>query len=136
MDRLYELFVARWLEEHLPKGFSIQSQERVIIDYNLDIKFKIDLSIFNDKTGRCAFVMDTKYKSGQPSATDIQQVTAYAETKDCREAILIYPDSFGSVLRGKIGPINIRSIVFSLDGDLEKAGNRFVEDLCGENYSR
>ncbi len=131
MDRLYELFVARWLEEHLPKGFSIQSQEQVIIDYNLDIKFKIDLSIFNDKTGRCAFVMDTKYKSKQPSAADIQQVTAYAETKDCREAILIYPKGLGPNLSGKVGQINIRSVVFSLDGDMEEAGNRFVTDLFG-----
>ncbi len=132
MDRLFELFVARWLKEHLPSGFSIQLQEQIIIDSNMDIKFKIDLSILDERDGRCAFVMDTKYKSGQPSASDIQQVTAYAQTKDCREAILIYPDSFGSVLRGKVGTINIRSVVFSLDGDLEKAGNRFVEDLCGE----
>lgn len=73
--------------------------------------------------------MDTKYKSGQPSATDIQQVTAYAETKDCREAILVYPEDPGTSLRGRVGRINIRSVAFSLDGDLEKAGNRFVEDL-------
>ena len=112
-------------------GFSIQSQEQVIIDSNLDIKFKIDLSIFNEKTGRCVFVMDTKYKSEQPSAADIQQVTAYAETKDCQKAILIYPEGFGTVLRGKVGQINIQSIVFPLDGDLEKAGNRFVKDLFG-----
>ena len=131
MYRLYELFVAKWLEEHLPSGFSIQSQEPVIIDSNLDIKFKIDLSIFNEKTGRCIYVMDTKYKSKQPSATDIQQVTAYAETKDCQEAILIYPEGFGTVLRGKVGQINIRSVVFPLDGDLEKAGNMFVKDLFG-----
>lgn len=44
------------------------------------------------------FVMDTKYKSEQPSAVDIQQVTAYAETKDCQEAILVYPEGFGTVL--------------------------------------
>lgn len=87
------------------------------------------MSIFNDKTGRCAFVMDTKYKSKPPSAADIQQVTAYAETKDCLEAILIYPEGFGTVLRGKVGQINVRSVVFSLGGDLEKAGNRFVKDL-------
>jgi len=73
--------------------------------------------------------MDTKYKSKPPSAADIQQVTAYAETKDCLEAILIYPEGFGTVLRGKVGQINVRSVVFSLGGDLEKAGNRFVKDL-------
>jgi 5-methylcytosine-specific restriction enzyme subunit McrC len=75
--------------------------------------------------------MDTKYKSKQPSATDIQQVTAYAETKDCKEAILIYPEGFGTVLRGKVGQINIRSVVFPMDGNLEEAGNMFVKDLFG-----
>jgi 5-methylcytosine-specific restriction enzyme subunit McrC len=63
--------------------------------------------------------MDTKYKSKQPSATDIQQVTAYAEIKDCQEAILIYPEDFGTVLKCKVGTINIQSAVFPLDGDLE-----------------
>ena len=77
------------------------------------------LSMF-EKTGSCAFVMDTKYKSEQPSATDIQLVTAYAETKDCKEAILIYPEGFGTVLRGKVGQINIRRIVFPLNGDLDQ----------------
>jgi 5-methylcytosine-specific restriction enzyme subunit McrC len=131
MDRLFELFVARWLKEHLPSGFSIQSQEQVIIDANLDIKFKIDLSMLNERTSRCAFVMDTKYKSEPPSASDIQQVTAYAEAKDCQEAILIYPEGLGAILRGKVGQINIRSVVFPLDEDLEKAGNMFVKDLFG-----
>jgi 5-methylcytosine-specific restriction enzyme subunit McrC len=131
MDRLFELFVARWLEGHLPPGFSIQSQEQIIIDADLDIKFKIDLSILDERTGRCAFVMDTKYKSEQPSASDIQQVTAYAETKDCREAILIYPEGFCTNLSGKVGRINIRNVLFSLDGDLEKAGNLFIKELFG-----
>ena len=37
MYSLYELFVARWLKEHLPSGFSIQSQEQVVIDSDLEI---------------------------------------------------------------------------------------------------
>ncbi|MDD2756172.1 MAG: restriction endonuclease [Methanothrix sp.] len=131
MDRIFELFVVRWLEKHLASGFLIQSQEQVIIDANLDIKFKIDISINDERTGRCVFVMDTKYKSEQPSASDIQQVAAYAETKDCRDAILVYPVSLGQNLSGKVGRINIRSAVFSLDGDLENAGNMFVKDLFG-----
>jgi 5-methylcytosine-specific restriction enzyme subunit McrC len=131
MDRLFELFVVRWLEKHLASGFLIQSQEQVIIDANLDIKFKIDISINDERTGRCVFVMDTKYKSEQPSASDIQQVAAYAETKDCRDAILVYPVSLGQNLSGKVGQINIRSVVFPLDGDLEKAGNLFIEELFG-----
>jgi 5-methylcytosine-specific restriction enzyme subunit McrC len=44
MDRLFELFVVRWLEKHLPSGFLIQSQEQMLMDANHDIKFKIDLS--------------------------------------------------------------------------------------------
>jgi 5-methylcytosine-specific restriction enzyme subunit McrC len=109
----------------------IQSQEQIIIDANLDIKFKIDISINDDRTGRCVFVMDTKYKSEQPSASDISQVTAYAETKDCRDAILIYPKGSRINLKGRVGQINIRSIAFSLDGDLEKAGNLFIKELFG-----
>ena len=58
-------------------------------------------------------------------------MTAYAEAKDCKDAILIYPEGFDTVLSGKVGRINIRNVVFSLDGDLEKAGNRFVENLFG-----
>ena len=131
MDRLFELFVSRWLEGHLPSGFSIQSQEQIKIDADLDIKFKIDLSILDERTGRCAFVMDTKYKSKQPLASDIQQVTAYAEAKDCQEAILIYPEGFDTVLSGKVGQINIRNVVFSLNGDLEKSGNLFIKELFG-----
>jgi 5-methylcytosine-specific restriction enzyme subunit McrC len=58
-------------------------------------------------------------------------VTAYAEAKDCLEAILIYPEGFYTNLSGKVDRINIRNVVFSLDGDLKKAGNRFVENLFG-----
>ncbi len=72
MASLYERFVARWLEKNLrQERYSIQSQEHVLIDPNLNIKFKIDLSIFDKESHSCAFIMDTKYKVGNPTTDDI-----------------------------------------------------------------
>lgn len=132
MASLYELFVARWLEKNLQQErYSIQSQEHVLIDSNLNIKFKIDLSIFDKKSNSCAFVMDTKYKVGNPTTDDIEQVAAYAETKSCKDAVLIYPECYMPRLEGKVGKINIRSATFSLAEDLESAGRKFVKDSLG-----
>jgi len=131
MERLFELFVARWLEAHLPKKFLIRSQERIEVDPHINITFKIDISIFDMEANSYALVMDTKYKLGSPSTSDIQQVVAYAEAKDCREAILIYPDRRDLMLNGKVGRINVRSVTFPLDANLEIAGEEFVKDIFG-----
>lgn len=132
MASLYELFVARWLEKNLrEERYSIQSQEHVLIDSNLNIKFKIDLSIFDKESNSCAFVMDTKYKVGNPTTDDIEQVAAYAEAKGCKDAVLIYPECSVPRLEGKVGKINIRSATFSLAEDLESAGRKFVKDSLG-----
>lgn len=132
MASLYELFVARWLEKNLQEErYSIQSQEHVLIDPNLDIKFRIDLSIFDKESRSCAFVMDTKYKVGSPTADDIEQVAAYAEAKGCKEAVLIYPECSVPGLEGRVGEIRVRSATFSLAGDLESAGRKFVKESLG-----
>ena len=132
MGSLYELFVARWLEKNLDgERYSIQSQEQVLIDPNLNINFRIDLSIFDRESQSCAFVIDTKYKVGNPKTEDIEQVAAYAEAKGCTEAILVYPECSGHRLHGRIGKINVASATFSLSEGPEKAGRRFVEESLG-----
>jgi 5-methylcytosine-specific restriction enzyme subunit McrC len=132
MDKLYELFVARWLERNL-KGerYSIQSQEQVLIDSNLNINFRIDLSIFDKESRLCAFVMDTKYKVGSPTTDDIEQIAAYAEAKGCKDAVLIYPECSVPGLEGRVGKIRVRSAAFSLAGDLDSAGRKFIKDSLG-----
>lgn len=132
MAGLYELFVARWLEKNLrEERYSIKSQEHVLIDSNLNIKFRIDLSIFDKESHSCAFVMDMKYKVGNPTTDDIEQAAAYAEAKGCNKTVLIYPECPIPRLDAKVGKINIRSATFSLAGDLESAGKRFVRESLG-----
>jgi 5-methylcytosine-specific restriction enzyme subunit McrC len=132
MNSLFELFVARWLEKNLQASrYSVQCQEEVLIDPNLNINFRIDLSIFDSESQSCAFVMDTKYKVGNPTANDIEQVAAYAEAKRCKEAILVYPEGSDNRLNGIVGDIRIRSATFSLSDDPDLAGRRFVKESLG-----
>ncbi len=127
MDRLYELFVARWLVEHIPEGLSVETQEEVRLDEH-GMAFQIDLVVY-DAMRRAVCVMDTKYKIDGPSSSDIQQVVAYAESKGCRDAILIYPANSRASQETLVGDIRVRYATFSLDGDLDEAGRKFLEAL-------
>lgn len=137
MARLYERFVAEWLKAHqatilLPQGLDIKSQERLYISPN--IYFNIDLLLNDVETGVTKYVLDTKYKPPtKRDPSDITQMVAYAEAKECQEAILVYPMPLAKPLDIKIGRIRIRSLTFSLEGDLEQAGSRFLENLLGIN---
>ena len=128
MAQLYELFVAEWLKAHLRSDFAVKSHEKVVIGKEGRIKFDIDLVVYDRDSQKALFVLDTKYKApDHPGNDDISQVVTYATTKECDEAILIYPKPLN--LDERIGKIRVRSLTFSLDGDLEQAGRKFLEDL-------
>jgi len=130
MARLYEKFVAEWLKLHLPSEYSIQSQERIAFGQGQKVHFDIDLVLYENanKTARC--VMDTKYKvPTRPSSEDLKQILAYAKIKRCNEAILIYPESLDEPLNEFIEDTWVRSLNFSLDGDLDMAGEKFIQEL-------
>ena len=95
--------------------------------------FDIDLVLYDMASGTVRCVLDTKYKAPDtPSTADISQVVAYATAKDCDEAVLIYPTQLPSPLDAFVGEkqkIHVRSLVFALDGDLEAAGQRFIDAL-------
>jgi 5-methylcytosine-specific restriction enzyme subunit McrC len=130
MARLYELFVAEWLKAHLPPGFNLKVQEKVNIGEANVLYFDIDLVLYETETGAVRCVLDTKYKAPlTPAQDDIFQVVTYAEAKGCREAILIYPTSLPRPLDEVIGNIRVRSLTFSLDRDLEQAGQTFMREL-------
>ena len=130
MERLYELFVAEWLKAHLPSEFALRMQERVEIDQKQDLHFDIDLVIYDTKSGASCYVLDTKYKvAPTPSSSDIAQVIAYAQTKGCLSTVLIYPVRLENPIDAWSKNIHIRSLVFSLDGDLELAGQNFLIEL-------
>lgn len=130
MAKLYELFVAEWLKlkaQTLP-DFVVKSHEEVIIGQDGRIKFNIDLVVYERDTQKALFVLDTKYKApDHPGNDDISQVVTYATAKGCHEAILIYPKPLN--LNERVGKVRVRSLTFSLDGDLEEAGSKFLGNL-------
>jgi 5-methylcytosine-specific restriction enzyme subunit McrC len=128
MDRLYELFVAEWLKAHLPQHLLLKFQEQVNISKT--VYFKTDLVLYDISTGTARYILDTKYKTPtQPAADDIAQVVAYAVPKDCHEAILVYPADLTHPLDKWLGDIRVRSLTFSLEDDLDRAGQAFLQDL-------
>jgi 5-methylcytosine-specific restriction enzyme subunit McrC len=129
MDRLYELFVAEWLRVHLPSQWSIEPKERVYIGADQNWYFEVDLVLYRADTLEPVCVLDTKYKADKPHIEDIAQVVAYAESKACSHAVLIYPAPIEQSLNEKVGDVRVRSLSFGLDGDLEAGGHKFVAEL-------
>ena len=131
MARLYELFVAEWLKQHLPEGYEIKSQERLEIGNKGSISFNIDLVLYDARRQVAVKVLDTKYKAPtRPSSSDVEQAIAYANLKQCDEAILVYPQELPESFDQVIGSgIRVRSLTFSLDGDIEENGNVFLDML-------
>ncbi len=129
MPRLFEQFVAAWMKTHLPAPWYLQIQESVHLGTDHDLRFDIDLVLY-DENGRSWAVLDTKYKThAKPEPADIHQIIAYAKAKQTPEAILIYPTPLDSPLDIQLDDIHIRTVSFSLDKDLQKAGNAFLNSL-------
>jgi 5-methylcytosine-specific restriction enzyme subunit McrC len=127
---LFEQFVAAWLNIHLPKQFKLHVQETVLVAPEGDVSFRIDASIVDNETGLTRCVMDTKYKSGRHvRPDDVAQVVAYAEIKGAPEALLIYPEELATPLSASIGNIRVRTIPFSLAGNLDDSGNSVLETV-------
>lgn len=129
MARLYELFVAEWLQAHLPSPWQIKAQERVTVGAQDELQFDVDLVLY-DGNGRAHTVLDTKYKTpDKPGSDDISQIITYAKAKGCKEAVLIYPVALARPLNLMIGDIHLHSLAFALDSDLEQAGKTFMHAL-------
>jgi 5-methylcytosine-specific restriction enzyme subunit McrC len=130
IERLFELFVAEWLKNHLPSNRRIKAQERVPLGMEGTLNFKVDLVLIDHSTKQVKCVLDTKYKKPEtPSTDDISQVIAYAESLHCEEAFLIYPAKLRSPLNSKVGRIRVRSVTFDLFGDLDENGKVFMNTV-------
>ena len=133
MPRLYELFVSEWLKAHLPDTISLLSQERAYLDESSGLYFDIDLVLRDTQTGEILCVMDTKYKdAATPSTDDVAQIVAYAEKMGCQDAILVYPRGLSQSFEARVGDIRVRSLPFSLDGDVDEAGRRFMRAVLSD----
>ena len=128
MAKLYELFVAEWLQENPPPGFFFKKQHPVEIGQNRH--FRIDLLLYHVATGEARAVLDTKYKAPDRAAdTDIHQMISYAKATRCSEAFLIYPTHLKEPLDIIASDIRVRSLTLSLSSDLHRAGQSLLEDL-------
>lgn len=130
MSRIYEQFVAGWLQQHLPHPLQVYSQKRQYLDYKQSFFFDIDLVIENPLTQQVEYILDTKYKiTPKPKTSDIFQIMAYGHSVQCNSAILVYPQKVETILDSNSHGLHLRSLVFSLGEDLEIAGQQFLKDL-------
>lgn len=130
MARLYELFVAEWLKQHLPPGLELKYQETFKFGADDAFAFAMDMVLYDTRTGRPLSVLDAKYKvPDKPGAEDIAQVLAYAGAKGCAEAALVYPRQPDRPLDAVVGGKRVRSLVFGLSDDLHLAGSAFLDSL-------
>jgi 5-methylcytosine-specific restriction enzyme subunit McrC len=98
------------------------------------LEFKIDVVLYDARSGQPNCVLDTKYKTdARPSPGDVAQVVTYAQLKGCREAILVYPDPAHQVLDVTIGTARVRSLGFCIDGDLDLAGQAFLAAVLAKD---
>lgn len=129
MARLYELFVAEWLQAHLPAPWRATAQERVVLGADEELRFNVDL-VISDGDGRTRYVLDTKYKRAErPNTADVSQIVTYAKAKGCAEAVLVYPAPPQRPLDVWIDDLHVRSLTFDLGRDLETAGQQFLHHL-------
>lgn len=129
MNQLFEQFVAEWLSAHLPAGWRVQAQERITLAGPQAPRLALDLVLY-DATGAARFVLDTKYKSGERlHNADLYQIVTYAKARRCSDAVLVYPSATPPNLDVWLEDLHIRSLPFSLAGDLETAGQGLVAAL-------
>ena len=85
-------------------------------------------------TGKALYVLDTKYKLEEKmSSGNFAQVATYALAKDWMVAALVYPGNAGREMDAVIKGIRVRYLSFPLDGDLNEAGERFLNNLLEKN---
>ena len=111
MARLYEQYVAEYLAPQVGDGMRLTAQEDVVISNDGTVNITIDMVLSNASSGAALAVLDTKYKRDQqPSADDLHQVVAYAVAKNCRRAVLIYPEMPSRPINGHYGASDVEVI--------------------------
>lgn len=130
MSYLFEVFVAEWLEKHLPEEWNQIPQYNVSLGQESLIKFKIDLVIRNAINGQAICVLDTKYKRpSKPSSDDVAQIVTYAELMACNKGVLVYPSTQTASYDYLVGGKRISSLVFDLSQNLDTAGRSFLAQV-------
>lgn len=121
MNQLFELFVARMLEQHYAAHASLQIriQQDVWLDEEASEKGVPDIVLYRD--GRPYLVLDTKYKTfqGAPSREDLYQMFVYGKVLGLTRGILIYPNATPIAYRRTFPGVQLQALNLALDGPLE-----------------
>lgn len=133
MPQLYEAFVAQWLRTHLPVPYEVDihpSRDLGVSGYRLVPDIVLYHSVGGENRKAVA-VIDTKYKTPDRAAeADIYQATAYATEYQVNLAWLVYPHPPDHNIPVPVGPnITVRYGCFRIDGDLNAAGEAFLEQI-------
>jgi 5-methylcytosine-specific restriction enzyme subunit McrC len=131
MARLYEMFVAEWLRQHLSNSIILKDQAPFSLGGTNKVDFRVDLLLIDRETGRPLCLLDTKYKTPSgPGASDLEQVIAYAKALNCPEAVLIYPQALAKPFDHVVGgDIHVWTSTFGLSDNLEDQGHTFLAKL-------
>lgn len=130
MPNLFESFVAEWFRTNLPYNCYIESQYKAELDESGFLFFKIDLVLRDRFSDNVLAVLDTKYKRGRvPEPNDIQEIVAYAVSMGTENAFLIYPSEITKPFELTVGNMQVRSLIFNINKDLDQSGCAILEQL-------
>jgi 5-methylcytosine-specific restriction enzyme subunit McrC len=116
MPKLFEEFVAEWLNGNLSVKLRVDPQYHVQLNATADLSFRIDLVLRDRMTGQALAVIDVKYKAAdKPSESDIQQVVAYAIELGVSRGHLVYPFRLSQPVQAQIGNVKISTIGIDLN---------------------
>lgn len=132
MPTLFELFVFRWLKEHLEQRtpeIEVISKQEAHMESSFELKYEMDIALLDRQTGDMLAILDTKYKKDKvPGRDDLHQVAIYAKLAHCSYAILVYPSIDSEPQEVHFEGVTIRSLVFDI-GNQDLGGEAFLRDL-------
>lgn len=119
MNNVFELFVARFLEQHFAEigsAFSVEIQPQIWLGQELKERGIPDIVLRHH--GRRFMVLDTKYKAfkGHPAGDDRNQMYMYCRSLDLNHGCLIYPDKAN--YQNTFPDVTLRADGLSLGGSL------------------
>ncbi len=125
MASLFENFVAKKLEENLPKELELTTQYKCPLDD--DRSWIIDLVVHNGpvEEGNVLFIADTKYSTPNstskllPRPSSLSQVVSYATALDIDQAYLLYPVSIETEFNQLIGDVRVRTLHFDAEQNFD-----------------
>ena len=137
MNKVFELFVARYLQSHFARhpAISVDIQQDIWLDDDQKESAVPDLVLRNN--GRRYLVLDTKYKhfNAQPLPGDRYQMLVYCQTLQLDHGILIYAEDGPVHYRRRFQAATLSALSLPLSGTLTEFRERclrFAEGFEGE----